>query len=272
LAIQPDRGTGTNLLVFSGELDHRGYPGAGFRYAGEIHLRCGICNLFVDQFQKSVQCQQLVVDIMPCNPGEEVQFPARETERFFRTFSCRDIPDIALDDLVFIHQVGIADELDIHTLSAFCLKREIFVPDIPFCLQFGKCSLGHGFVPDESQFPKVFPDKILLRVSHHIDDKFVGIDNSTGLPVKYQDCILCSFKEAAVLEFALDKCLFDLPSRDCHLDLMHQIGIQRLCRPGSAFIEIEIRTVLKGFDGDCFPAPSGEHDERDIGVRCPDLF
>lgn len=50
--------------------------------------------------------------------------------------------------------------------------------------------------------------------AQHIENECIRIDNLTGLPVQDQNCILCSLKEAAVLEFAFHKRIFNPPVFD----------------------------------------------------------
>jgi len=124
-------------------------------------------------------------------------------------FAIGDIPDVALDNLVMVHRVDIADELDIHYLPVFALKRDVLISDIAVRFQLSECMLCNGFVLDEPQFPKMFADKILQWIPQHIKKEFIRIDNFSCLFIKDEYTILCSFKQAAVLGFRCLQCILD---------------------------------------------------------------
>ena len=57
---------------------------------------------------------------------------------------------------------------------------------------------------------------------------------------------------------------------DCGPDLVDKLG--KLRRRVPAFLEIKVRTALKGFDSDLFPAPAGKQNKRDGFIYSPYLF
>jgi hypothetical protein len=64
--------------------------------------KCGIVLLLFQDADVPHQHQELIVDIMPGNTVEEVQFHSGKGKGFFDPFPFGNIPDITLDDRVVV--------------------------------------------------------------------------------------------------------------------------------------------------------------------------
>src|SRR5665647_1061250 len=116
-------------------------------------------------------------------------------------FPCSNITDVALDDLVMVHRVDIADKFNFYRPAVLCLQGEVFVPDIPVRFQLTECTLSKGFVFEKSEFPEMFAHKILQRIAKKVKNIGICINNLSGFHIDDQYTVLSGFKQAAVTGF-----------------------------------------------------------------------
>ena len=102
----------------------------------------------------------------------------------------RDVPDVALDDLLVVHFVDVAHELHRGHSAAHDLERQIFVTDIFPVLQFGKRCLRGGCVGKNSDLPQALAFQLLPRSTGQVLDKRVRVDNAAGVVIENQDSVL----------------------------------------------------------------------------------
>ena len=112
-----------------------------------------------------------------------------------------DVPDVALDNLLVVHEVGIADKFPIDVLALSCFQRQFFVPDIPVSFQLCERVFCKGLVFEKPKVPEVPANEILRRVSQHFEDGRVRIGNFPCVSVKDQDPVTCRLEQPSVLEF-----------------------------------------------------------------------
>ena len=102
---------------------------------------------------------------------------------FFHIFAFGDIADIALDHLLVINAVYIANEFNIYIFPAFCLQGHIFIPDILFVLQLKKSILASLNIFYRPDLPQFFAHKFVAWIPQHIDQIGVNINDISGVCV-----------------------------------------------------------------------------------------
>src|SRR5438093_1460064 len=70
------------------------------------------------------------------------------------TFTYNDVANIALNNIMTIFRIDIADKLHFTMLSLFGLKQQIFVTNITFLLQFSKNMSANYHIHEQTDFPE----------------------------------------------------------------------------------------------------------------------
>src|SRR5580765_1619280 len=116
----------------------------------------------------------------------------------FKASALGDVPNVALGDLLLIHLVNVADELDLYSLPALGCERQVIVADIAFLLQlFERHSAGCNIL-EEANLPQFLAHQLVLPVPQRLLDKRIGVLNSSGDGIHDEDSILGGFKEPPI--------------------------------------------------------------------------
>ena len=73
------------------------------------------------------------------------------------TFACGDVANVALNDVMAVFRIDVADKLHFAVLSLFGLERQVFVTDIAFLLQFSKSVSASCHIREQADFPEFLP-------------------------------------------------------------------------------------------------------------------
>src|SRR6202790_814821 len=92
------------------------------------------------------------------------QFPALGGEAFFRQLTRSNVANIALNYLLAIYTVDVANELDVDTPPTPGLKWQILISDIFLVLQFSKSCLRFLNLLEWADVPKCFAKKVFSGI------------------------------------------------------------------------------------------------------------
>ena len=116
-----------------------------------------------------------------------------------------DVADVALDHLVAVHQIDVADELhgDLPPIGGF--QRHVVVANVPLLLQFREVVLVGDGVLEAAEFPDLLSDHCLVRETQHFDQERIDIHNQFRLGIEDQNAVLGRLKEPAIAKFRSDQ-------------------------------------------------------------------
>src|SRR5579862_8134984 len=110
----------------------------------------------------------------------------------------RDVANVALNDVLTIDLVCVADELDLGTGPSLGFEREILITDVAIRVQPFERRFALVDVVEQTDLPKLLPDELLERVAEQLDDEWVGVDDLAAVAVENQDGILCRLEEPPI--------------------------------------------------------------------------
>src|ERR1017187_1457030 len=119
----------------------------------------------------------------------------------FRPFALRDVADVALDEPLLVHEIGVADELDLDLLPVFRLQWQTFVANPVCVVQFGERDFGSPRALEGTDFPQFLSQKFFLRIAEQIFHERTGVHHLPGVGVENEDAVLRRFKQPPVTEF-----------------------------------------------------------------------
>src|ERR1700730_9256406 len=111
-----------------------------------------------------------------------------------------NIADVALDHFGGTDKVDITDKLDLDLLAGPRAERQIFVPDVLFCLQFFESGLVRCDVFEQADLPELEADYAFKRIVEQIEQKWIHIDDLAAVGVEDQYAVLRGFEEPAVAQ------------------------------------------------------------------------
>src|SRR5579862_4880557 len=80
----------------------------------------------------------------------------------FRPLALRGVADVALDQPLLVHEIGVADELDLDTPPVLRLQWQAFVAKTIFLLQLGEGDFGSSYAFEWADFPQFSPQELFL--------------------------------------------------------------------------------------------------------------
>ncbi len=128
----------------------------------------------------------------------------------FRKLAVGIVPDIALDDFLIVHHVDVTDELHCDPSSIGGFERQVFIPDIFFPLQFFEVVLVGDDILERPDLPDFLTQELFAREAQHGNQKWIYIDNLTGLGIKNQYPVLCRLKKPTIPHLGSMHCIFRL--------------------------------------------------------------
>ena len=168
--------------------------------------------------RKAGECSPLLIEVIDVAVGPRREDHLRHrlgqkaealralARRVFSPFAIADIADVALDDVLTINVVGIADELHFGTASVAGFERQILIADVAVPLQ----PLERGFalldVAEQTDLPKVLADQVRERIAEELDDERIGVDDRAAVAVENQDCVLRRLEQPAIAGLGSPEC------------------------------------------------------------------
>ena len=147
---------------------------------------------------------------MICRTSENISSPGRTQEDVadpllngqspFRPHAFGDVPDVALDDILSVHHVDIADELDVELAAVRPFQRQVLVADVFIPLQFQEFHLTVEDVREKAQVPDPLPQELVVREAEHLDQERIDVQDRSRIRVEDQDAVLSRFEEAPVAD------------------------------------------------------------------------
>ena len=116
----------------------------------------------------------------------------------FQATAFGNVPNVALYDLALIHLVDVADKFDLDPLSLLGLERQIFVANITLRLQLTESGPALCLISEETDLPEFLADEFFLRITQHLFDERIGIEDFPSDGIEDEDGILGGFEEPAI--------------------------------------------------------------------------
>ena len=110
----------------------------------------------------------------------------------------RDVTDVALDDVLAVFGIHVADELYGDPLAFPGLQGQVLIADIFLVLQLLKGLLGGRHVLEGTDLPQFIADHLVVGVSQQVLEVGVGLHDLPAVRVQEQNAILRRLKEPAV--------------------------------------------------------------------------
>ena len=94
-----------------------------------------------------------------------------------------DVADVALDDIVAVYRVNVADKFHLDKMTVLGLERQVFVANIFFVLQCSKGIFASLNIPERTDFPELLIYKLVARVTQHVNQKRIDILNRSRMGI-----------------------------------------------------------------------------------------
>ena len=121
-------------------------------------------------------------------------------------FASADVADVALDDLVVVFLVDVADEFDGDVPAVVVEQREVFVADASDLKEPEHGGLVFRDIAEDADLPELLADEIGEGVPEELEHEAVGVDDFSRVGVEDENAVVRGFEEAAVAGFgALDE-------------------------------------------------------------------
>ena len=109
-----------------------------------------------------------------------------------------DVTDVALDHLLLIHQIDVADELHLDALPAAGFQRHVVVLDVFLLLPFQEVGLVGDDVLEGAQFPDLLANERRTRVAQQLEQERIDIHHHAGFGVQDQNAVAGRLKDPAI--------------------------------------------------------------------------
>ena len=114
-----------------------------------------------------------------------------------------DVTDVALNDLVVVLSIDVADELDFDLVPACAFQRQILVADVALLLQFPVNGAALFDVSEQANLPKFLAQELIVRVAQQVRHERVGVDHFSGVGVEDQDAVLGHLEQPPIPDFGV---------------------------------------------------------------------
>ena len=112
-----------------------------------------------------------------------------------------DVPDVALGDLLPVHRVDVADELDLDLPTALGLQGQVVVADVALLPQFVVGDPVRIPVPEQADLSEFLAQEFVVLVAQQPAHERVGVDDLARAGVEDEDAVLGRLEEPTIAEF-----------------------------------------------------------------------
>ena len=88
-----------------------------------------------------------------------------------------DVTDVALNDLVIVLRIDVADELDFDLLPASAFEGQVFIADVALLLQFPVGGLALLDMSEQTDLPQFLAQELIVREAQQGRHERVGVDH-----------------------------------------------------------------------------------------------
>ena len=128
-------------------------------------------------------------------------------QRPLRLLALSEVTNVALNDLMAVFLINVADKLHFPTLSFFGLELQFLIADIAFFAQFSKRVLARLHILEQTDFPEFPTHEFVARVTQQLQREWIHISDFLVDCIENKDAVSCGFKEPPVARFGSQQLL-----------------------------------------------------------------